>query len=77
MGYERIQVVGSAPEAVIRDKDVSVAQVVELLAGGRSSQEIRDVYRVLDGEDISQAILYASEEAVAVCERELVPILQA
>ena len=74
MNLDRIQIVGSAPEAVIRDTGVSVEQIVTLMADGSSSDQVREVYPLLDQEDVTQAVLYSAREAVTVCEREAIHI---
>ncbi|NJO02225.1 MAG: DUF433 domain-containing protein [Bacteroidia bacterium] len=44
----------------IRNMRFSVAQLLELLAGGMSSQEILEDYPYLEPEDIQACLLYAS-----------------
>jgi len=70
MKYNRITVnphqMGGVP--CIRGLRIPVATVVSMVAEGMTVQEILKAYPDLEGQDITEALLYAAE---AVREREL------
>ena len=75
MTFERIKVdpnkMGGVP--IIRDLRMPVATVVNMVADGRSTEQILNDYPELEAEDIKQALQFA---AAAVNERQ-VPLLSA
>jgi len=69
MGFDRItfdpNVMGG--RACIRDRRVTVALIVNLVANGMKTEEIIDAYPYLEAADIQQALQYAAwlaEESV-------------
>ena len=56
---------------VIRNMRFSVAQMLELLAGGMSFQEILDDYPYIEQEDIQACLMYAAMIANARTIRKL------
>ncbi|MCB0891366.1 MAG: DUF433 domain-containing protein [Propionibacteriaceae bacterium] len=75
MAFERIQVdprkMGGVP--IIRDLRMPVATIVNMVADGRTTEQILNDFPELEVEDVRQALRFA---ATAVTERQ-VPLLTA
>ena len=75
MAFERIQVdprkMGGEP--IIRDLRMPVATIVNMVADGRTTEQILNDFPELEVEDVRQALRFA---ATAVTERQ-VPLLTA
>lgn len=75
MAFERIQVdprkMGGVP--IIRDLRMTVATIVNMVADGRTTEQILNDFPELEVEDVRQALRFA---ATAVTERQ-VPLLTA
>ncbi len=75
MAFERIKVdpkkMGGVP--IIRDLRMPVATIVNMVADGRTTEQILDDFPELEAEDIRQALQFA---AAALNERQ-VPLLTA
>lgn len=75
MAFERIQVdprkMGGVP--IIRDLHMPVATIVNMVADGRTTDQILNDFPELEVEDVRQALRFA---ATAVTERQ-VPLLTA
>mgnify|MGYP001289272521 CR=1 FL=1 len=75
MAFERIQVdpgkMGGVP--IIRDLRMPVATIVNMVADGRTTEQILHDFPELEPEDVRQALLFA---AAALNERQ-VPLLSA
>ena len=75
MAFERIQVdprkMGGVP--IIRDLRMPVATIVNMVADGRTTEQILNDFPELEVEDVRQAVRFA---ATAVTERQ-VPLLTA
>ncbi|GAA0326256.1 DUF433 domain-containing protein [Micropruina glycogenica] len=75
MAFERIQVdprkMGGVP--IIRDLRMPVATIVNMVADGRTTEQILNDFPELEVEDVRQALRFA---ATAVAERQ-VPLLTA
>ncbi|MFT4216614.1 MAG: DUF433 domain-containing protein [Micropruina sp.] len=75
MAFERIQVdprkMGGVP--IIRDLRMPVATIVNMVADGRTAEQILDDFPELEAEDLKQALQFA---AATLNERQ-VPLLSA
>ncbi len=76
--YDRIKFTieqhGGMP--IIKDKEVQVEHIIDLLAEGNGFEKIKKTYPGLDDIDCKQALTYSLEQAVDICENELAEVLE-